>query len=161
MITRILISLYMLPFLYIIHIGGMPMYIAVLLLMMQGLKEYGEALKVKNNTIHHSVLYVLSVIVFIINILSISLGLKSHLIFLGFYFVLICTDLIMASRTIPIRKRLLFWLGISYIIVGFESMIFIRNFIPNGEFFTWMIFVITVISDSMAYFTGKLFGKRN
>ena len=51
-------------------------------------------------------------------------------------------------------------LGITYILVGFESMILIRNFIPKGEFFTWMIFVITVISDSMAYFAGKLFGKR-
>ena len=29
---------------------------------------------------------------------------------------------------------------------------------PNGELFTWLIFVITIVSDSMAYFTGKMFG---
>ena len=136
------------------------MYVAVLFLMMQGLKEYNEALKNKNNTIYPGVLSILAVIMFICNVLSEKISVRFYLMFICFYLITVCVDLIMVNRNISIKKRLLFWLGITYILVGFESMILIRNFIPKGEFFTWMIFVITVISDSMAYFTGKLFGKR-
>lgn len=136
------------------------MYVAVLFLMMQGLKEYNEALKNKNNTIYPGVLSILAVIMFICNVLSEKISVRFYLMFICFYLITVCVDLIMVNRNISIKKRLLFWLGITYILVGFESMILIRNFIPKGEFFTWMIFVITVISDSMAYFAGKLFGKR-
>ena len=70
MITRILTSLYMLPFLYIIHLGGVPMYIASLLLMLQGLKEYRNALENKNNTINVNILYVLAIVLFGFNMVD-------------------------------------------------------------------------------------------
>lgn len=136
------------------------MYIAVLLLMMRGMDEYSNALKNKNNSVHSTVLYLLAFVLFGSNILTNVFGINSYALFLSFYFMVICTDLIMTGKSITMKRRLLFWLGVTYIIVGFEAMILVRNFVPSGELFTWMIFVITVISDSMAYFVGKLFGKR-
>ena len=136
------------------------MYIAVLLLTMRGLDEYSNALKNKGNSMHSGVLYILALVLFSSNILTNIFGINSYLLFSSFYFMVICTDLFITGKNIGIKNRLLFWLGITYILVGFQTMILVRNFVPNGEFFTWMIFVITVISDSMAYFTGKFFGKR-
>src|SRR5699024_2970844 len=159
-ITRILTSLYMLPFLYIIHLGGAPMYIASLLLMLQGLKEYRNALENKNNTINVNILYVLAIVLFGFNMVSKVLGAKSFILFGIFSFVVVLVDLAgMKKRNISLRSRLSFWVGVFYIIIGFETIIWIRNVVPNGELFTWMIFIITVVSDSMAYFTGKFFGK--
>lgn len=160
MITRILTSLYMLPFLYIIHLGGVPMYIASLLLMLQGLKEYRNALENKNNTINVNILYVLAIVLFGFNMVSKVLGAKSFILFGIFSFVVVLVDLAgLKKRNISLKSRLFFWIGVFYIIIGFETIIWIRNVVPNGELFTWMIFIITVVSDSMAYFTGKFFGK--
>ena len=160
MITRILTSLYMLPFLYIIHLGGVPMYIASLLLMLQGLKEYRNALENKNNTINVNILYLLAIVLFGLNMVSKVLGAKSFILFGIFSFIVVLVDLAgLEKRNISLKSRLFFWIGVFYIIVGFETIIWIRNVVPNGELFTWMIFIITVVSDSMAYFTGKFFGK--
>lgn len=150
----------MLPFLYIIHLGGVPMYIASLLLMLQGLKEYRNALENKNNTINVNILYVLAIVLFGFNMVSKVLGAKSFILFGIFSFVVVLVDLAgLKKRNISLKSRLFFWIGVFYIIVGFETIIWIRNVVPNGELFTWMIFIITVVSDSMAYFTGKFFGK--
>lgn len=136
------------------------MYIASLLLMLQGLKEYRNALENKNNTINVNILYVLAIVLFGFNMVSKVLGAKSFILFGIFSFVVVLVDLAgLKKRNISLKSRLFFWIGVFYIIVGFETIIWIRNVVPNGELFTWMIFIITVVSDSMAYFTGKFFGK--
>lgn len=136
------------------------MYIASLLLMLQGLKEYRNALENKNNTINVNILYLLAIVLFGLNMVSKVLGAKSFILFGIFSFIVVLVDLAgLEKRNISLKSRLFFWIGVFYIIVGFETIIWIRNVVPNGELFTWMIFVITVVSDSMAYFTGKFFGK--
>lgn len=136
------------------------MYIASLLLMLQGLKEYRNALENKNNTINVNILYVLAIVLFGFNMVSKVLGAKSFILFGIFSFVVVLVDLAgLKKRNISLKSRLFFWIGVFYIIIGFETIIWIRNVVPNGELFTWMIFIITVVSDSMAYFTGKFFGK--
>lgn len=136
------------------------MYIASLLLMLQGLKEYRNALENKNNTINVNILYVLAIVLFGFNMVSKVLGAKSFILFGIFSFVVVLVDLAgLKKRNISLKSRLSFWVGVFYIIIGFETIIWIRNVVPNGELFTWMIFIITVVSDSMAYFTGKFFGK--
>lgn len=136
------------------------MYIASLLLMLQGLKEYRNALENKNNTININVLYSLAMVLFGLNVSSRSLGIKAFVLFGLFSFIIILVDLAtLEKKNISLKSRISFWLGVFYIIVGFETIVWIRNVVPNGELFTWMIFVITVVSDSMAYFTGKFFGK--
>lgn len=136
------------------------MYIASLLLMLQGLKEYRNALENKNNTINVNILYVLAIVLFGFNMVSKVLGAKSFILFGIFSFIVVLVDLAgLEKRNISLKSRLFFWIGVFYIIVGFETIIWIRNVVPNGELFTWMIFIITVVSDSMAYFTGKFFGK--
>ena len=136
------------------------MYIASLLLMLQGLKEYRNALENKNNTINVNILYVLAIVLFGFNMVSKVLGAKSFILFGIFSFVVVLVGLAgLKKRNISLKSRLSFWVGVFYIIIGFETIIWIRNVVPNGELFTWMIFIITVVSDSMAYFTGKFFGK--
>lgn len=136
------------------------MYIASLLLMLQGLKEYRNALENKNNTINVNILYLLAIVLFGLNMVSKVLGAKSFILFGIFSFIVVLVDLAgLEKRNISLKSRLSFWIGVFYIIVGFETIIWIRNVVPNGELFTWMIFIITVVSDSMAYFTGKFFGK--
>lgn len=159
MMVRILTSLYMLPFLYIIHLGGIPMYLASLFLMLQGMKEYREALENKINVVSKKVLDSIVILLFIANLYSTKIGLSSYGMFFVYVILILLIDILKSMKAKTCSKnRLFFWLGVFYIIIGFQTIVWIRNIMPNGEFFTWLIFIITIVSDSMAYFTGKLFG---
>ena len=135
------------------------MYIASFFLMMQGLKEYREAMTNKIKVVDKKVLDSIVVLLFIANIFSSRVGLKSYGLFFVYLVLVFLIDILTSIKArVALKKRLGFWLGVFYILIGFETIVWIRNVMPNGEWFTWLIFVITIVSDSMAYFTGKLFG---
>lgn len=46
-----------------------------------------------------------------------------------------------------------------YTVVGFASLIFIRDFIAGGRYFYLLAFVGAWVTDTFAYFTGMLLGK--
>ena len=50
------------------------------------------------------------------------------------------------------------FMGISYVVVSFTSLGLIR-YMENGVYFFGLVFIGAWVSDSMAYFTGRLFGK--
>lgn len=159
MMVRILTSLYMLPFLYIIHLGGIPMYLASLLLMLQGLKEYREALEKKIKVVSNKLLDSIAIFLFIANLCFEIIGIDSYRIFSIYTVLIVLVNILKTTKAkLSLKDRLLFWVGVFYIIIGFQTIVWIRNIMPNGELFTWLIFIITIVSDSMAYFTGKLFG---
>lgn len=49
-------------------------------------------------------------------------------------------------------------LGLIYIPLSF-SHLFLLNIMENGTFYVWLVAWTTVMSDTMAYFSGKFFGK--
>lgn len=148
----------MLPLLYFIHIGSPLIYIVGVLLMIQAVREYKAAIKTKvgSKLIGDNVIYVLSISM-LLNISSIK-----------YKYVLMLSVILLAfilgfknneDKNIY-KDKALFWIGAIYIVLGVEAIIRIRLTYPKGELFAYMIFVITVVSDSMAYFVGKRFGKR-
>lgn len=155
--TRIISSLYMIPLLYVLHIAGSPLYIVETLLICQCLKEYREAFIGKYaDLVKGNRLCILCIFLILLNILPLRYK----------FSVMLFTLLMMLSLTFlkqyekeKHRHELLFWIGIVYIMLGFDSIVWIRISYPKGELFAYMIFVITIVSDSMAYFTGKIFGK--
>ena len=135
------------------------MYLACFFLMIQGLKEYREALEGKIKVVDKKVLDSIVFLLFIANIFVAKIGLKSYGLFFAYLILTLLVDVLanMKAKT-PLKEVLCFWIGVFYIVIGFETIVWIRNIMPNGELFTWLIFVITIVSDSMAYFTGKMFG---
>ena len=137
------------------------MYIASLLLMLQGLKEYREALEGKIHVVSIKTLCFMAGLMFVSNLCYSKLGMESYGIFLVAAILILLVDILNCMKSkISLKNRIPFWMGVFYIIIGFQTIVWIRNIMPNGELFTWLIFIITIVSDSMAYFTGKFFGSR-
>lgn len=133
------------------------MYIASLLLTMQGLKEYKDAISHKDLYIDKKVIYIISIGLFVTNITYSNFRLKGFVVFLLILCSILLIDLYRNKN--KLKKQFLAWLGLLYVLIGLESIVLIRNVLPNGEVYTWLIFIITIVTDSMAYFTGKIFGK--
>lgn len=74
------------------------------------------------------------------------------LMFLFFAFTVVSEN-----RT-SIDKIALFFIGVVYIGVGFHYMIYTR-LMPDGLFWTLMLFGCIWLTDAGAYFAGRLFGK--
>lgn len=137
------------------------MYIISLFLMIQGLAEYREALNNKIAVVNRKVLNLVVLLLFVANICYTKIGLQSYILFSICLILIILMDILnIVKAKISLKNRLFFWIGVLYILIGFETIVWIRNIMPNGEIFTWLIFIITIVSDSMAYFTGKFFGSR-
>ncbi|MBQ7923229.1 MAG: phosphatidate cytidylyltransferase [Clostridia bacterium] len=85
----------------------------------------------------------------VINILACSMFLL-----LLYYFVLA----VFSKGKISIEALAVFFMMTIYIVVSFTCLVLLRNGI-NGTYFYLLPFVGAWISDTFAYFTGRLFGK--
>lgn len=157
MATRILSSLYMLPLLYLLYLGGIPMCIAGAVLLCQGLKEYRNAVSTSEFKLPTSFIYILPLISLFIGIDVLNSGkfICSILFITAIWMILIMLSNIRKN----IKKSIGILFGVIYIVVGIQSIVYVRILFENGLVYSFLIFVITVVCDSMAYFTGKLFGK--
>ena len=64
-----------------------------------------------------------------------------------------------ASKTFPIGDAGVLFTSFVYINAAFSSAVYIRDFADNGQFLLFLPFIVAWVTDSMAYFTGKFFGK--
>ena len=109
------------------------MYIASFFLMMQGLKEYREAMTKKIKVVDKKVLDSIVVLLFIANIFSSRVGLKSYGLFFVYLVLVFLIDILTSIKArVALKKRLGFWLGVFYILIGFETIVWIRNVMPNN-----------------------------
>lgn len=50
------------------------------------------------------------------------------------------------------------FMSVIYVTAGFSSLVLLRDLV-NGQYIFWLVFIGAWITDTMAYFTGMLFGK--
>jgi phosphatidate cytidylyltransferase len=66
---------------------------------------------------------------------------------------------VITNNKIMIDQMALVFLGIIYIGFGFHFIVETRNMEPFGLFYTTLIMVCVIVTDTGAYFSGYLFGK--
>lgn len=66
---------------------------------------------------------------------------------------------VFANKTLPITDAAMIIAGCIYIISAFVAIVYLRDYILHGNFIYLLIFFVAWMTDSFAYFTGRLFGK--
>ena len=66
---------------------------------------------------------------------------------------------VFANKTLPITDAAMVIAGCLYIISAFVAIVYLRDYVLHGNFVYLLIFFVAWMSDSFAYFTGRLFGK--
>ena len=66
---------------------------------------------------------------------------------------------VFANKSLPITDSAMVIAGCIYIISAFAAIVYLRDYILHGNFIYLLIFFVAWMSDSFAYFTGRLFGK--
>lgn len=66
---------------------------------------------------------------------------------------------VFANKTVSITDAGLLFAASFYIIAAFTSLVYIHDYIHNGEYIYLLIFICAWVTDIFAYFTGRLLGK--
>lgn len=156
MVTRVLSGVLMLPLLAIIWFGGIPLYILGLLTTIVAIYEFTNALSNKDLEIYPLLGYGVAFIFFIKNL---NLFTNINIVFCSTLFIVIGGFLISLLNKKNIKIFFVNLVGMFYVIFGFDTIITIITKFEYGDIYVWLIFLIAILSDTMAYFTGKFFGK--
>ncbi len=76
----------------------------------------------------------------------------------GYFFLLLTIAVILGGR-LKYSTVAQTVAGVVYATAGFTSIALIRGSIPHGEWIFGLVFVSAWVTDTMAYFTGRLLGK--
>ena len=140
------------PLLIFVFLGGLPLKLFTIALSVSGLYEFYSALKTKK----------INVIPFIGYILLIGYYLVNN-DFEKLMHILILVTVI--SLIIPIINLKYSFIDVAVSILGFIYVGILFSFITlvnskvQGQFLVWLIFLGSWLGDTMAYYTGKQFGK--
>lgn len=66
---------------------------------------------------------------------------------------------VFANKSLPVNDAGLIFATSFYIIAAFTSIVYLRDFVANGAYIYLLTFICAWITDSFAYFTGRLLGK--
>ena len=64
-----------------------------------------------------------------------------------------------ASKNFPIGDAGVMFTSFVYVNAAFSSAVYIRDFADNGHILVLLPFIVAWVTDTMAYFSGRLFGK--
>lgn len=140
------------PFIIFVFLGGMPLKIFTLALSIMGMYEFYKALKEKNFK---------------------PINLIGYIILVAYYlsdndFKILMSIVILATiicLVIPVFDLEVTFIDVALTLLGFLYIGVFFSFIPlveaktNGEFYVWLIFIGSWITDSAAFYAGKFFGK--
>ncbi|HEX9026648.1 MAG TPA: phosphatidate cytidylyltransferase [Clostridium sp.] len=140
------------PFIIFIFLGGMYLKGFVFALSILSLWEFYNALKEKNFKPVKSAGYILLVIYYLFNN---NFEYMMYVIVVAAFILLILPVLNLKYTFIDVSLTLL---GFIYCGILF-SFVYLVNAKPYGEFLIWIIFIGSWLSDTAAFYSGKLFGK--
>ncbi|MGL5711776.1 MAG: phosphatidate cytidylyltransferase [Paraclostridium sp.] len=155
MVIRIIASLALVPLLFFIIYGGLPLYIAEVVIGIIALDEFYKAFKAKN-------IYPMSILGFIF---AIYLAIKNNFnlageytAIVGFILFIIGIAYLLSNKKNIIDFSVTF-LGILYVMIFLDYIVLTINNYELGSVYVWLIFIISFATDTFAYFSGYLFGK--
>ena len=151
--SRYIGALVIAPLLIFILLGGLPLKIFTIALSICGLYEFYNALRAKKINVISAIGYGLLAVYYLIDN---NFEIMMHVLVLATVLALI----------IPIVTLKYSFIDVAISILGFIYVAILFSFIPlvsektNGNFLVWLIFLGSWLGDTMAYYSGRTFGKR-
>ena len=153
--TRIISALVMLPLLGIVYLGGIYLEVAAILVTFIGLKEIYEAFEAAGFK-PWKILGYLSVP----SIYLVDRAIGGAAAFTPWIMTLMFGCMIYGFRldTVKIKDMAVTLFGAVYVVLSFFFVVLIDR---SGSFssYIWLVFIISLGTDTLAYFTGMLIGK--
>jgi len=153
MVKRIISSLVALPLLFFIVLkGGNYILISAFIINIIGLYEFYASFK--NTRTLNIISYVITLAVYMILYLNYS---SSVYMFLIVLFMASLFVSLVFSKHYSIKGISITLLGFFYVTFSISHIIMLNKV---DSFFIWYIFILAWVTDTFAYFSGSLFGKR-
>lgn len=150
--SRYLGAVVLAPLLIFVLLGGLPLKLFTIALSICGLYEFYNALKTKEIKSIPIISYILLFIYYAINN-----------DFEKMMYILVIAMVI--ALMIPIVDLKYSFIDISVTLLGFIYVVILFSFIPlvnskiYGSYLVWLIFIGSWLSDTVAYYFGRFFGK--
>ena len=150
--SRYLGAVVLAPLLIFVFLGGLPLKLFTIALSICGLYEFYNALKTKEIKSIPIISYVLLLIYYAINN-----------DFEKMMYILVIVMVI--ALIIPIIDLKYSFIDVSVTFLGFIYVVILFSFIPlvnsklYGNYLVWLIFIGSWLSDTVAYYFGRFFGK--
>lgn len=150
--SRYIGALVLAPLLIFVFLGGLSLKLFTIVLSACGLYEFYHALSTKEIKSIPIISYSLLIIYYIFN---------NNFEFMMYILVIA----IVLSLIIPIIDLKYSFMDIAVTFLGFIYVVILFSFIPlvnsklYGEYFVWLIFIGSWLSDTLAYYFGRYFGK--
>ena len=150
--SRYLGALMIAPFILFIFLGGLPLKLFTIAISLIGMFEFYRALKQKDFNPISVIGYVLLIGYYVLN----------NNFEYTMYLIIIATFLLLVIPVIDLKYTFidvaLTMLGFIYIGIFF-SFIYLVSSKINGEYYVWLIFIGSWITDTAAYYAGRFLGK--
>lgn len=155
MVVRIIAALALIPLLLFIIYGGLPLYIAEAIIGIIAIDEFYKAFKSKNIQPISILGYLFAIYLSIKNIFNLQIEYTHVFVFMLF---LIGIIYILSNKKNIIDFSITF-IGMFYIPIFLDHIVLTINDFKLGGIYVWLIFIISFMTDTFAYFSGYLFGK--
>ncbi|EQK43509.1 MULTISPECIES: phosphatidate cytidylyltransferase [Paraclostridium] len=155
MVVRIIAALALIPLLLFVIYGGLPLYIAEAIIGIIALDEFYKAFKSKNIQPISILGYLFAVYLSLKHILNLKNEYTYVIVFLLF---LVGIIYILSGKKNIIDFSITF-IGIFYVPIFLDYIVLTINDFKLGAIYVWLIFIISFMTDTFAYFSGYLFGK--
>lgn len=140
------------PFIIFVFLGGIYLKGFVFALSVMAMWEFYRALKKKEFKPIASIGYILLIIYYLLN---------NNFEFM-MYVIVIATFILLIIPVINLKYT---FIDVALTLLGFMyagmlfSFVYMVNTKMNGQFLVWLIFIGSWLSDTAAFYSGKLFGK--
>lgn len=150
--NRYLGALMIAPFIAFIFLGGLPLEIFTFVLSTLGLYEFYKALREKEFKPINLIGYIL---LFFYYIMGHNFEALMYMLILATFILLMIPVINLKYTFIDVALTLF-----GFIYVGiFFSFIYLVNNKTGGNFYVWLIFIGSWMTDTTAYYAGRMFGK--
>jgi phosphatidate cytidylyltransferase len=155
MVVRIIAALALIPLLLFIIYGGLPLYIAEAIIGIIALDEFYKAFKNKNIKPISILGYLFAIYLSIKNIFN----LQSEYTYIFVFILFLIGMIYILSNKKNIIDFSITFIGMFYIPIFLNYIVLTINNFKLGGIYVWLIFIISFMTDTFAYFSGYLFGK--
>ena len=151
--SRYLGALILAPLLIFVFLGGLSLKLFTIAISAIGLYEFYNALKSKEIKSLPIIGYILLAIYYLVN----------NNFEIMFYVLVFATVI---SLIIPVIDLRYTFIDVAVTILGFIYVGILFSFLPminnkiGGQYLIWLVFIGSWLCDTMAYYSGKYFGKR-
>ena len=155
MLTRVIAALALVPLFIFILIGGVPLYIAEIVILYIALREFYKAFNVKDIYPIENVGYIFIGYLAIKHIFNLDTEYTYIAIFILFIYSI---TYILKCKKDVIDIAITFF-SIFYVAISLDFIVLTIDGFERGSIYVWTIFIVSFLTDIFAYFAGYLFGK--